>query len=201
MNEGRPETPDRLTGGDLAMKKVLALVILVGLAATPAFAQKVYIDYAHDYDFDGVESFTYVNTEESNSSNPMMAQRIEGMIKQSLRDGGLTEMPEGGDIYVTYHVTTQERTSYTTTNFGYGGYWGGWHGWGAGMGTSTTTAQNYTDGTLIIDAYDGTEKKMIWRATGTVTVKAKPERQVQQVEKILAKIGKRWQKILAGQGK
>jgi hypothetical protein len=69
------------------------------------------------------------------------------------------------------------------------------------MGTSTTTAQNYTDGTLIIDAYDGADKKMIWRATGTVTVKAKPEKQVRQVEKILTKIGARWDKILRGMGK
>ena len=56
-------------------------------------------------------------------------------------------------------------------------------------------------GTLIIDAYDATDKKMIWRATGTVTVKAKPEKQIKQVENILTKIGKRWDKILHGQGK
>jgi hypothetical protein len=64
-----------------------------------------------------------------------------------------------------------------------------------------TQQHNYTDGTLIIDAYDATDKKMIWRATGTVTVKAKPEKQIKQVENILEKIGKRWEKILAGQGK
>ena len=70
-----------------------------------------------------------------------------------------------------------------------------------GMGSSTTTARNYTEGTLIIDAYDATDKKMIWRATGKVTVKDKPEKQIKQVEKILTKIGKKWAKILAGQGK
>ena len=69
------------------------------------------------------------------------------------------------------------------------------------MGTSSTTARNYTVGTLIIDAYESSEKKMIWRATGEVTVKDKPEKQIKQVEKILAKIGKKWQKILADQGK
>jgi hypothetical protein len=42
---------------------------------------------------------------------------------------------------------------------------------------------------------------MIWRGTGTVTVKAKPEKQIKQVENILTKIGKRWEKILAGKGK
>ena len=34
-----------------------------------------------------------------------------------------------------------------------------------------------------------------------MTVKEKPKKQVKQVEKILAKLGSRWDKILRGQGK
>ena len=184
------------------MRKALGLVFVLALAATPAMAQKVNIDYAHEFDFNSVKTFQYVDTAESNvKGNQMMADRVTNMIKKELREGGLTEVQENPDIFVTYHFTTEERTSYTTTNFGYGGYGGGWYGWGGGMGTSTTQQQNYTDGTLIIDAYDSTDKKMIWRGTGTVTVKAKPDKQIKQVENILTKIGKRWEKILAGQGK
>jgi len=191
------------------MKNALGLIIVLGLAATPAMAQKVNIDYAHDFDFSGPETFEYVNTEESNAQNPMMADRIESMIKAKLKAGGATEVTENPDLYITYHVTTEQQTSYTTTSFGYGGYGGGWGGYGrygyggygGSMGSSTTTARNYTVGTLIIDAYDGTEKKMIWRATGEITVKDKPEKQIKQVEKILDKIGKKWAKILAGEGK
>ncbi|MEJ2370890.1 MAG: DUF4136 domain-containing protein, partial [Gemmatimonadales bacterium] len=68
-------------------------------------------------------------------------------------------------------------------------------------GSSTTQEYSYEEGTLIIDAYDSQEKKMVWRGSGTVTVKDKPEKQVKQVEKILAKLGSRWDKILAGKGK
>jgi len=184
------------------MKKVIGLIFVVALVATPAMAQKVQIDYAHDFDFESVKTFQYVNTEESNvKGNQMMADRVTNMIKKELREGGLTEVQENPDIFVTYHFTTQDRTSYTTTNFGYGGYGGGWYGWGGGMGTSSTQQHNYTDGTLIIDAYDSSDKKMVWRGTGTVTVKAKPEKQIKQVDKILTKIGAKWDKILHGQGK
>ena len=184
------------------MKKVIGLIFVVALVATPAMAQKVQIDYAHDFDFESVKTFQYVNTEESNvKGNQMMADRVTNMIKKELREGGLTEVQENPDIFVTYHFTTQDRTSYTTTNFGYGGYGGGWYGWGGGMGTSSTQQHNYTDGTLIIDAYDSSDKKMVWRGTGTVTVKAKPEKQIKQVDKILTKIGAKWDKILAGKGK
>ena len=184
------------------MKKALGLIFVMALVAAPAMAQKVNIDYAHEFDFDSVKTFQYVDPAESNiKGNQMMADRVTNMIKKELREGGLTEVQENPDIYVTYHFTTEDRTSYTTTNFGYGGYGGGWYGWGGGMGTSSTQQHNYTDGTLIIDAYDSSDKKMVWRGTGTVTVKAKPDKQIKQVENILTKIGKRWEKILAGKGK
>jgi len=188
------------------MKKALGIIIVLGLAATPALAQKVNIDYAHDYDFDSIETFQYVDTDDTNYESPMMHDRIVAMITDGLKDGGLTEVTENPDIYVTYHVATEGRTSYTTTSFGYGGYYGGWggygrYGYGPGMTTSQTTARNYTEGTLIIDAYGGEEKKMIWQGTGTVTVKDNPEKRVKQLEKILNKLSKKWKKILAGKGK
>jgi hypothetical protein len=185
------------------MKRALGTMIVLGLAATPALAQKVTIDYAHEYDFSSVKTYQYVETEESNAANPMMHDRITSLIKEKLNNGGLTEVTASPDILVTYHITSQEETNYTTTGFGYGGYWGGWGGWGYGPGmtTSTTTAYTYTEGTLIINAYDPTEKKMIWRGTGTVTVKDDPAKRTKQVENILDKLGKKWQKILAGKGK
>ena len=188
------------------MKRILGLIFVLALVATPAVAQKVTIDYAHDFDFEAAKTFQYVDTRESNvQGNEIMAKRVEDMIIKELKEGGATMVEENPDVYITYHFTTQDRTSYTTTNFGYGGYGGGWGGWGyggmGGMGTSSTQQHNYTDGTLIIDAYDATDKKMVWRASGTVTVKAKPEKQIKQVENILTKIGKKWDKILHGQGK
>ncbi len=68
-------------------------------------------------------------------------------------------------------------------------------------GTSTTTASTYTEGTLVLDGYEPTEKKLVWRGTGTVTLKAKPEKQYKQIDKILDKMDKRWDKIHTGQGK
>lgn len=190
------------------MRKLFGILIVLGLAATPALAQKVYIDYAHDFDFGKVKTFQYVTTKDSDAGDQLMADRIVSMIKKELVEGGLKEVTENPDLYVTYHVTTQENTVYNTTSMSYGGY-GGWGpGWGAyggyggmGMGSSTTTASTYTEGTLIIDAYEPAEKKIVWRGTGTVTVKAKPEKQVKQVEKILTKIGSKWEKILAQKGK
>ena len=194
------------------MKKALGLIFVMALIATPALAQKVTVDYAHDFDFSGVKTFQYVDTQESNSKNDLMAGRIVEMIKKELREGGLTEVQENPDLFVTYHVTTEEMSSFNTTSMGYGGYggygagWGGYGrhgygGYGGGMASTTTYETKYTDGTLIIDGYNPTDKELVWRGTGTVTIKDKPEKQIKQVEKILEKIGKKWDKILAGKGK
>lgn len=188
------------------MKMTLGLIIFIGLAAVPAFAQKVAIDYAHNVDFDAVKTFQYVDTVESNPEDSLMASRVRGMIITELTDGGLQQVDSDPDLFVTYHYTSAENTQYSTTSFGYGGYGPGWYGWGGygfggGMASSATTATTYTVGTLIIDAYEPDEKKMVWRGTGTVNVKESPQKRVKQVEKILTKLGRKWEKILAGKGK
>jgi hypothetical protein len=179
------------------------------LVAVPGFAQKVNIDYARDFDFESVATFQYVvNDEGGITDNAMMADRVVSLIKKELIEGGLREVQSDPDLYVTYHYTSQERKNFTTTSMGYGGYWGGWDAWGPYdsfggpmMGSSVTREYSYEEGTLVIDAYDSTEKKLVWRGMGTVTVKEKPEKQIKQVEKILTKIGKRWDKILDGEKK
>lgn len=190
------------------MKKLVGLVLFLGLAATPALAQKVVIDYAHDFDFEPVKTFQYVNTEETNPQDTLMADRIVGAVKRELGETGLTEVQENPDLFVTYHVTTEENQMLTTTSMGWGGAgmapgWGRWGGGmgGMGMGTSTTQVHTSTAGTLIIDAYEPLEEKLVWRGSGTVTLKAKPDKQIKQIDNVLDKLGKRWDKILDGKGK
>jgi len=183
------------------MKKTLLLLVVLGLAATPALAQKVTIDYAKSFDFESVKTFQYTDTKDTNATNELMAGRIKDAIIRELTEGGLKQVDSNPDLYVTYHFSTKNNTVYNTTGFGYGGYGMGWGGWGGGMGSSTTTASTFTDGTLVIDGYKASDKKMVWRGTGTVTLKSKPEKQTQQIDNILAKLGNKWDKILAGKGK
>lgn len=185
------------------VRAICGLTICLALVATPALAQQINIDYDHAFDFDKVKTFTYVETKESNAKDPLMDGRIKDAIIKALTEGGLQNVDSDADLYVTYHVSTKENTVLNTTNFGYGGYGGGWGRWGGGvgMGTSTTTASTYTEGTLIVDAYGPGDQKMVWRGTGTVTVKSKPEKQTQQIDNIIAKMGAKWEKILANQGK
>ena len=193
------------------MKKIFGLLLVLAVVAGPSIAQKITIDYAHDFDFEPVKTFTYVETKDSNVGNDLTDNRLRDAIIRELTEGGAKQVDSNPDLYLTYHVTTKDNTVFNTTSYGYGGYgpgWGGYgrygygYGYGYGMGgmDSTTRAYTYTDGTLIIDAYDPATKQLVWRGTGTVTIKSKPEKQAKQVDKILKKMGDKWDKILKNQG-
>lgn len=191
------------------MRKMFGLLVVFAVMATPALAQKITIDYAHDFDFSQVKTFTYVDTPDSNTGNDLADDRLRNAILTELREGGLNQVASDGDLYVTYHVTTQDNTTFNTTSYGYGGWgpgWGGYGRWGyggyyGGPVDSTTRSYTYTDGTLIIDAYEPGDKKMVWRGTGTVTLKEKPEKVSNQIDNILNKMGNKWDKILKNKGK
>ena len=197
-----PATAEAQLGrrGAEAMRTKLGWIIALLLIASPAFAQKIAIDYAEDYDFNKVETFAYVETEDTNSADPLMHERIKVAIVNELTAGGLTQVDSDADLYVTYHLTSKDSTVLNTSSYGYGGYGRGWHRYGGGLASSTTTATTYTEGTLIVDAYEPGGKKMVWRGTGTVTLKAKPEKRTKQIDKIMTKMGAKWAKILAKQG-
>jgi hypothetical protein len=189
------------------MRRMFGLLIVCAVMATPALAQKITIDYAHDYDYSQVKTFIYVDTEDTNAGNDLADDRLRNAILTELRERGLEQVASDPDIYVTYHVTTEDNVVFNTTSFGYGGWgpgWGGYGRWGYpgyGMADSTTRATTYTDGTLIIDAYEPDEKKLVWRGTGTVTLKEKPDKVTQQIDNILNKMGAKWDKILKNAGK
>lgn len=190
------------------MRRALLMSLLaIGIVAAPAMAQKVEIDYAHDFDFDSVKTFTYVDTADTKADNDLDDQRIRSKMINALVDGGLQQVDSGGDIMVTYHLSTQDETVLNTTTYGYGGWGPGWGGWGwryggaYGMGGATTTTSTYTEGTLIFDAYDPGDKKLVWRGTGTLTIKEDPQKRAKQIDKVISKLGKKWKKIHAGKGK
>ena len=182
------------------MKHRLGLLVALLTIAAPAFAQTITIDYDRDYSFEKVKTFSYVETHDTNAQDQLMDGRIHEGIVRELTADGLKQVDSEPDLFVTYHLSSQQNMVLSTTGYGYGGWGGSARRWGGGISTATTTSSTYTRGTLIIDAYEPVDKKMVWRGTGTVTLKSKPEKRTQQIDNILSKMGKRWKKILAKQG-
>ena len=90
------------------MRRMLLLMIALAVVASPSIAQKITIDYARDFDFSTVKTFTYVETQDTDLQETLADQRLESAILRELRSGNLQEVDSGGDLYITYHVVTED---------------------------------------------------------------------------------------------
>ncbi len=138
-------------------------------------------DFDPSVDFSGFHTYSWLPAGNGMddgagvAGNQLIDGRIRTAIESTLNAKGLRKASEGqADISVGYQITAQDRVQYNTVNTGwgggYGGYYGGWGGMGMTMGSSTTYATNYTDGTLIIGIFENSEKKMVWQGTATKTI-------------------------------
>jgi hypothetical protein len=180
------------------MRRTLVIALLLTLAALPAAAQKVYIDFDESADFASYKTFAWGRTPEVSlqDNSPLMHSRLKNAIEYQLTTGGLIEDTENPDLYVTYHGESETEMRVDTHSWGYG-YGRGWRWdpyWGGGYGDTTTTVRQYDVGTLVIDIWDAKEKSLIWRGTATKTIPSKPEKQAKLIDEAVAKLARQWEK-------
>lgn len=176
---------------NLVTRPILTTLLLT-LVALPALAQKVQVDYDRSADFDSYRSFAWAETPDTSirGESPLTHSRIKNAIEHYLAEGGLVENTDDPDVYVTYHTSSREEVTYHTSSFGagYGRGWGWDPYWGGGSTMSTTTANTYERGTLIIDFWDANSKEMVLRGSASAVVKASPEKQEKQIYKAIKKM-------------
>ena len=187
------------------MRRALELALILTLAATPMAAQKVFLDYDRDADFDSYSTFQWKRSDEDlRDTDPLAHTRVKHAIAYRLAQGerGLTEVDSDPDLFVTYHTAEKENLRVNSSSMSYGGYGAGWYGrgwyggdyWGAGYGSYSTTVTTYTEGTLVIDVWDARTNQMVWRGLATSVVPAKPAKAQKKLEKALLKMSKEFQK-------
>src|SRR5580704_10614294 len=157
------------------MKNVRVLILLCAvLTATPAFAQTIKVNWNQAAPFSDYKTYAWkIGPSQANS---IYASWVKPDVDAQLAAKGLT-LASGNqkpDIYVTYHLQTQEVLDSVTTDDGFGPGWGwgggAWGGWGGGpySDTAVTTQEPRTLGILSVDLYDVAQKHLVWRGQATV---------------------------------
>jgi len=154
------------------------------LVAHVALAQKVTTDYDKDANFSNFKTYMWIK--EPNASNPLTNQRIIEDVNAALASKGLKLVTSDADLGVAAHAATQKQRSLNTF---YDGFGGGWR-WSGGFGTSTTTVNTYTVGTLVVDIFDARTKEALWRGTSSNTLSDNPEKRSESLNKAVAKMFK-----------
>jgi hypothetical protein len=160
-----------------------AAVSLVTLAA--AFAQHVRTDFDHQANFGQYKTYSW---QEIKPGDSLWDSRIKNAVDAQLEDKGLTQAADGGDIAIVAIKTSQTQKTLQTFYDGFGGGWR-WRGFGD-FGESTTTEQDYQEGTLVIDLYDAKTKQLVWRGSTESVLSDKAEKNEKNLEKGVAKMFK-----------
>src|SRR6201987_4824357 len=162
---------------------VCTVVFLVALGT--AFAQQVKTDFDHQANFSQYNTYS---GQEIKPANSLWDARIKRAVDAQLAAKGWTRVDSGGDVAIVAIKTSHTERTLQTFYDGIGGGWR-WRGFG-GFGESTTTEQDYKEGTLVVDMYDASTKQLIWRASAEDMLSDKAEKNEKNLDKGVAKMFK-----------
>jgi len=169
--------------------RTLAVAAAMSVAGATAYAQDVKVDFDKSANFSGIHTFaTKIGT---SWNNPISEKRVLGEVQEAIAAKGWTPTEEAkADALVVLHGATEKQKSLNTFySGGYGGY--GWRGgWGGGMGSSTTTVDEYTVGTLVVDVFDAKSKQLLYRGIASDELSNKPEKNAKKLAKATDKLFK-----------
>jgi hypothetical protein len=172
----------------MRLKAVIGAAV-VGLAlAGTASAQDVKTDWDKSADFSKYKSFSAQIATSWN--NPLAEKRALEIIENALVSKGWKKADAASaDTHVMIHGATQVKRDLNTFYSGYGGY--GYRGYGGmGMGSSSTTVNEYTVGTMVLDIFDAKTKQLLWRGTGSDELSDKADKNQKKIAKATEKMFK-----------
>jgi hypothetical protein len=179
---------ENLNGGNTMSKtNVIARLGMVFVAALVvcnlAVGQEVKTNYMPGTDFSKFHTYKWAAIEGAQHPNQIVDEQIKQAIDAQLAKKGLTKTTEDtADLLVGYQVAVDKQKQWTAYNMG-----GGW-GWGGGMATATSSTIDV--GTLVLDMYDPSTKKLVWtgRAAKTMNPSSNPEKNQEHLDKAMEKL-------------
>jgi hypothetical protein len=178
------------------IQKTIYAAIFAVMCHTLLFAQ-VKSDFDKEADFTKYKTYKFLGWEENSDQilNDFDKKRLLESFQKELTARGMTKDESNPDVGITLFIVVQQKTSttaYTNYNGGMGYGYGRWGGWGAGygMGSSTTTysQDDYLEGTIVIDFYDESTKKLVWQGILTKEVVENPKKREKTIPKAVNKL-------------
>lgn len=158
------------------MKRNFFILLTVALFFSACSSVKVTADYDGSVDFTKFKTYSYLgwSSKSADLITDFDKRRFEAAFASEFDKRGIKYVLEDGDMMVSLFLVTEEKTSTTAYTDYYGGYGGygyrsAW-GWGGGYATTTYHQYDYTEGTLVCDVFDSSNKKMVWQSVGSGTI-------------------------------
>lgn len=169
---------------NLKIRTALSLLVVLGISAC-ATTLKSSVDVAERAEFGDLMTFAWISDQSmfvSNAAspevvNPLNKQRIRMAVEEQLQNKGYQKVPiEQADFVVAFTLGARDRVRVQQYYNGFGyGYHGYHHGFSrfnrfgrgfSGFGPSVSV-QTFTEGTLVVDIFENSEKEAIWHGSAS----------------------------------
>jgi hypothetical protein len=135
---------------------------------------KVSMDYDRAADFSLYKTFTIADISKNGEVSELNAVRITNAIRKNMQKKGFKEDSINADLLVNAMTMLKLKMTVTANSnfYGYGGVYRPYtyYGAGVGMANTTYTANEYVDGSLMIDIVNNKEKKLLWQGVGNAEI-------------------------------
>jgi hypothetical protein len=186
--------------------RIYLILALLAAIALPATAQKTHID------FDGATAFNQYKTFQFQEArrdlrkvSPSLHEDVIEQLVGYLAEGGLSQVDEDPDVYVTYFVADQGNleVSLTDLRYAYGPQFSPGSYWEGGVGTRDVSRKVYTfkEGTVIVDVWDREREILVWRGMATKGLKGDYHKNEKRLAKALKKLMSDWDEMMGGRAR
>lgn len=167
------------------LKTISALAFVMAMISCSSV--KVVVDTNKNIDFSKYKTYSFLGWQNNADKDLSVEDKnhLRAAFINEFERRGMTKVNSGGDMQISLYIVTSEETAVSGYNDyvggrsggtgGYNHYGGGW-GYGYGYSGNTYKTQGKMMGTLIMNAYDGTNRDQIWQAIATAAVNEKPEK-------------------------
>src|ERR1700674_4387457 len=177
-------------GGIMKMQKiVVGLIGLMLFFAGKASAQQVKTDYDRNANFAQYKTYSW---EHVKTQDALDVDRIKSAVNAALAAKGWTQVDSGGDVSIVAMEITQNQQTLNTFYDGLGGGWGWRRFGGGGFGEATTTTETYKVGTVVVDLFETSTKKLLWRGTSSDTLSNNSDKNIKNLDKGVEKMFKQF---------
>ena len=170
------------------------------LSGTLALASNVRTDYDHGANFSSYHTYSWGTVK---TSNPLNEDRVKTAVDKDLQAKGWQLVASGGNatVFATGNVKNEQEaeTMYDGMGGGWGGGWG-WGGWGGfgggfgmgGFGESTTTEDDQRVGHLLVDIFDASSHKLLFRGVADDDLSNNSDKNTKSLNKDISDMLKRF---------
>lgn len=167
------------------MKKLLRHSPLL-LAFASVLVASVTTDYSHSADFSRYKTYSWIKV---SVQDPLWEDRVTQAVDSQLAAKGWTKVPGGGDAAVAAYGSTKTEKTLQTWYTGFGGGWR-WRGFDDGL--ATTNVERTPVGTLMVDIFDSSTDRLIWRGVASDTLTGKADKDEKKMDKAVTEMFKKF---------